>query len=207
MKEIKLLTTDNFSHYFVEPICAKLSIEDPSFRFSILSATVDREPEVDVYFLVYRHLFPDFIHEVLAETKIHLWASSQYLERNGVPKTMNDLLSHSIIRPQRSLVTVEFGVKKFGTVRHYLPYYHKVDSIQVDGIMSVANLAESGAGIAGLTQLSVDKCGFRVEKIPPVEGDDDAYYREFVVGYHERHKNDPHVRSLVNNLRCAISKK
>jgi DNA-binding transcriptional LysR family regulator len=207
MKEMKLLTSDALSHYLIEPICAKLSIQDPSFRFSILSATVDREPEVDVYFLLYKHLFENFIHEVLAESKMSLWASSEYLERNGVPKKLDDLLSHTIVRPERGAVTVEFGVKRFGTTRYYDPYYHKKESVRVDDIMSVVNLAEAGAGIAGLTHLSVDKFKCRLEKIPTIEGDEGNCYRQFVVGYHERHKDDPNVRLLVHNLRSLLAKK
>lgn len=206
MNEIRLLTTDFFSHHFVEPICARLLANDPEFKFSILAATIDREPDVDIYFLPYEHKFDDFIHETLVESKLYLWASSKYLEKNGVPTNLNDLLSHNVIRPERGSVAFVFGVKRFKTAGYYAPYYYRKDCIKVDGLLSVVNLAENGVGIISSTHFTVSKLGLKLEKIPQIEGDEGCY-RSFVVGYHQKHKDNPRLQSIVKALRSAISDK
>lgn len=204
MKEVKLLTTELLSHHFVEPICAKLLARDPEFKFSILAATIDREPDVDMYLLPYEHKFDEFINEELTESKLHLWASSLYLERKGVPKTLDDLLSHTVIRPERTAVALAFGVRRFGTVKHYAPYYHKKECIKVDGLSSVFNLAEAGVGIVAATSFGVATAKMHLEKIPSIEGDVDCY-RKFTLGYHKKHKDDPRVQSVAKELKCLMS--
>lgn len=206
-QEIKLLTTDFLSRYFIEPVCAKLLDSDPTLKLSLTEATIDSEPEVHVYLLTYEHLFEDFIHEVILETEMSLWANGRYLEKYGVPRKLDDLLSHTMIRPLRGAVELAFGVETFKTLKTYVPYYYKKDCIHTDGILSLVNLAESGAGITAALHHNVSKFGLRLERIPYLEDQNEACYRKYVVGYHKKYKDDPVVKSLVKEIKSLVLNK
>lgn len=209
MKEVRLLTTDFFSYHFVEPVCAKLIQQDPSFKFSIsdCSDVSGDTPDVDLYFLVYKHLFEDFIHEVVEEGRVCLWASPSYLERKGVPRSYKDLDSHTFIKSRRGLAAFKFGVQRFNTISYYAPYYDRKDYLMVDNISSMINLAEAGVGIIASSVLSVHKVGLRLERIPSLQEETEHCYRRYTIGYHKRFKDDPMVIATINELKNILLSK
>ena len=202
MKEFKILTTDSFAHYIMDPILAKLIFKYPDIKFSIVDATIDREPEVDLYFLHYEHLFRDFLSDPLVKSKLCLYANGNYIDKKGVPKTMDDLLHHSIIRPQRSNVLLKFGVEKWKTASTFDPIYHKKDALEVDTLTSLIKLGDEGAGII-CSNDKIEKWHphLKMEKLPDLCDD---VYVTYTMGFHEKHRDNTLVEDFRGGLKSAL---
>ena len=202
MTSFKILTTDSFSHYLISPILPKLLLQYPETTFSIIDATIDREPESDLYLLAYEHPCKHFLSEVLTRGKLCLYANSKYLEKKGEPQTMDDLLNHSVIRPNRSDVLLKFGVEKTKTAPFYKPIYYKKNALEVDTLTSLIRLGEAGAGIICYADTLEKYHKVNMEKLP--ELDEEEKYVNYTLGFHEKHKNNPIVEDLRRELKSIL---
>ena len=202
MKEFKILTTDSFANYLIDPILPKLLFKYPDTMFSVIDATIDREPESDLYLLAYEHPFDRFLSEVLTKGKLCLYANTHYLEQKGVPKTMDDLLHHNILRPNRSNVLLKFGVEKFHERTPYAPIYYKKQALEVDTLTSLITLGEKGAGIICYADTLEKYHKVDMEKLPELGKEDN--YVDYTLGFHEKHKNSPIVEDLRRELKSAL---
>ena len=192
MKTFNILTTDSFAKYLISPILAEVVFKYPNTTFSIEDATIDRETECDMYLLAYEHSFKDFMTVSLTESKLCLYASSSYLELMGVPKTLEDIVVHNVIRVSRSDVLLKFGKCA------YTPIFYKKNAIMTDTLTSLIALGESSAGIICYAEHLQKYTDVKLEKIPEI-GEENKYVK-YTLGFHERHKNEP----IVNHFRCSL---
>lgn len=195
MKEFKILTTDFFSSRFFSVILEKLIFKYPDVRFSIVDATIDREPDVDLYALHYKHPMKNFISETVAKGMLGLYASSHYLEKKGIPETMDDLLNHNIIRPKRSDV-----LRKFAHIK-YPPIFYKESAIEVDTLSSLYLLGEAGAGIICNTDLLTQRAGLKLERLPELS---EPIELDYSVGYKKEHHNNLLAQEIKEEVRLAL---
>jgi DNA-binding transcriptional LysR family regulator len=204
MKNLKIYTSDFLSFCFLENVLAKLAQEHSIENFEILCSESDHLADFDAYFLAYQIHVKDFHHEVLHESRLGLYASSGYLERAGEPKKLEDLLDHSVIRCRDTHVVQALGVKKFGSVKEFVPLFYKDKYIEVDSANSQLHLGEIGLGLIPMTDLLYKKVNPKLLRIAPLEGEEEFVYRRHTFGYHLKHTAHPLIKNLLTELKDAI---
>ncbi len=184
--------------------CKLGSRESKVANFEILCSESEHLCDFDAYFLAYELRVKDFQHEVLHESRIGLYASSDYLERVGEPKKLEDLINHNVIRCRDTHVVQALGVKKFGTVKEYVPLFYKDKYIEVDSANSQLHLGEMGLGLIPMTGLLYKKVNPKLLRIAPLEGEDEFVYRKHTFGYHQKHISHPLIKNLLTELKDAL---
>ncbi|RPX75039.1 LysR family transcriptional regulator [Pseudomonas aeruginosa] len=98
--EVRLSTTDSLAVDFVLPALARLHLEHPDIRVLLdsASAVVDLpKRETDIAIRTLRPENPDLILRKLASWPMGLFASADYLRRNGVPVPGERFCGHDLV--------------------------------------------------------------------------------------------------------------
>ncbi|HEJ2947346.1 TPA: LysR family transcriptional regulator, partial [Pseudomonas aeruginosa] len=98
--EVRLSTTDSLAVDFVLPALARLHLEHPDIRVLLnsASAVVDLpKRETDIAIRTLRPENPDLILRKLASWPMGLFASADYLRRNGVPVPGERFRGHDLV--------------------------------------------------------------------------------------------------------------
>ena len=205
MKPFKILTLDSFAHYMIASILPKLIFKYPHTLFCVEDATIDRSDlNADFYLLPYMPKNSHYLSESIVEGKMCLYANGSYLERKGIPKTLNDLLHHNIIRPKRSDVLLNIAKEdSHGNPYHKHSIYYKKEAIEVDNLTSLLQLGDSGAGIICSSD-KLDKWhpNLKMERLPDLS--EISTYVSFMVGVHEKEKNNPIFEDLRREVKSIL---
>jgi DNA-binding transcriptional LysR family regulator len=150
--QLKIVTTPGLGSGWLPYYIPKFANLYPNFNLSILRRMdkIDlREAEVAI-----RTFIPhdtNIIQRLLKVFKMKLWASPEYLEKFGVPKTAEDLNNHHILsfgaerfNPYGNCTWIEEVGVKAGFRRQ--PY------MQINSLEGLTNLASLGMGIAELPE-------------------------------------------------------
>jgi DNA-binding transcriptional LysR family regulator len=144
---IKISTTDTLGYYWLPPYIRQFKGEYPNIvidvdiktRFTNLSR---READI-VIPTVNEH--PDYmVGRQLAPIIIGLYASKDYVDRNGKPQKVGDLSSHSMLFPNEALA----GLPLIKWLRKYVP--SKAIIASSDKLTGLYKIAQQGLGIAPL---------------------------------------------------------
>ncbi|MCW5715226.1 MAG: LysR family transcriptional regulator [Bauldia sp.] len=118
---------------------------------------------------------PDLIQRKLFTVHYHIYASPEYLERFGEPKTVEDLDNHRIVTfgvpvPQylRHLNWLEVAGRNRGTPRR--------PALLINNVFAIHNAVRRGAGIAALPDYLFDKDSRLVRVLPQAEAPSFATY-------------------------------
>jgi len=110
---------------------------------------------------------PNLIQRRLMSIQYHVFASKEYLEKRGVPKTAKDLDQHDIIVYGDDLPT-QFSnldwLLEAGAARRREP------ALRVNSIYGIFRAVLSGLGIAALPYYVVEEAPSLVEILPELEG-------------------------------------
>jgi DNA-binding transcriptional LysR family regulator len=204
MQNLRIYTSDFLSFCFLEPVLTKLLREDKSVNFEIFCSESQHLSDFDAYFLGYEMPIKDFEFEMIQESKICLYANSHYLERFGEPKQLADLLHHNIIRCKDTHVVQALGVKKFGTVKEYVPLFYKKQCIEVDSANSQLNLGEMGLGLIPMTDLLYKRVKTKLLRIPLLKGEEAFVYRRYTFGYHQKHRSNQFMGKILAELKDVL---
>ena len=142
----------------------------------------------------------NYIHRKLIDLKYHMYGSNKYLEKNGYPKTINDLNKHNFISYGKGAPSPVFNpdwALKLGMKDNK----KRRSIMKVNSIMGLLLAVESGVGIAALPDYLVSLSSNLIKLIPSEEGPITEAY--FV--YPESLKNVARVQAFRNFLYSKIS--
>lgn len=140
---------------------------------------------------------PSYIHEKLMSSTLGLYASSEYIEKSGTPKTIHDLDHHSLIsfgdRLDHPYNMVDWFLRigcKLGEIRQPL--------LEVNSFYAMIKLVERGMGIITLSNNNprIKKSGF-IRMLPNIDGPRVDTYCNFSKSL----ENSKRVRVFINFLR------
>ncbi len=149
--DLKITTTIGLGTSWLTPRISEFIELYPDINTQILLA--DREldlsmREADVAIRLRQPTQPDLIQRRLFTVHYHIYASTDYLKRNGVPQSISDLDNHSIL--------------SFGTPPPYLHTINVLETIgredgtprqsvlKINNVTGLARAAQMGLGIAAL---------------------------------------------------------
>ena len=141
----------------------------------------------------------NYIQKKLIDIKYFIYGSSRYLEKNGMPKTVNDLNKHKFIsfgkgapspvyNPDWALKIGMHDGKKRKTI------------MKVNSVMGLLLAVESGVGLAALPEYLVSNSNNVIKVLPKVEGP--ITEAHFV--YPQSLKNTARVQAFRNFLFSKI---
>jgi DNA-binding transcriptional LysR family regulator len=144
----------------------------PDIRISLILDDQEMDlamGEADVAIRMNRPRQPDLIQRHLMTVHFHLYASQSYVEKNGAPKTENELDGHALItfadavRPPIADVNwlLDAGATR-GKVRR--PVF------TVNNVYGIFRATDSGLGIASLPDYMVEAAPNLVRVLPQLEG-------------------------------------
>ena len=190
-RKIKILSLSEF--FAIEniiPIIQK--VLKPNLTFTIEKTTVKTLPtDLDFTILPLQHPSKDYLHETLLGSELNLYAAPDYLEKHGEPKQLNDLIHHTIIRPQK-----EDALAKLTHLK-YMPIWFKNECIKTDTMSSLLALAEEGIGIICFNDGMIKLKKPKLEKINPL---DDALIFPYILSTHKKIKDHFIAKTLRTEL-------
>ncbi|MGJ8585550.1 MAG: LysR family transcriptional regulator [Marinosulfonomonas sp.] len=92
--EVLIAASELYAAHILPPIVAKLRQQQPGIRLELVAANTPsdlRRREADIAIRNFRPAEPDLIARKIADAKARLYASPNYLDRLGPPKTAYDL--------------------------------------------------------------------------------------------------------------------
>ncbi len=146
---VSLTTTEGFAMMHLPPIVERVRERAPGIQLEIIAANesldlIRREADIAI-----RHARPeqgDLIAKCVGGTTAHFYASSEYLDRRGRPKTLDDLADHDFIGFE-SPATMLGILNSMGmpvTAEHFKVYTSS-------GIV-ILSLMDQGLGISVMTK-------------------------------------------------------
>ena len=142
----------------------------------------------------------NYIQRKLIDINYHIYGSSKYLEKNGMPKTINDLSKHKFISFGKGAPSPVYNpdwALKIGMKDN-----NKRKSVmKVNSVMGLLLAVESGVGLAALPDYLVFQSTNLIKVLPKVEGPITEAY--FV--YPQSLKNVARVQAFRNFLFSKIS--
>ena len=142
----------------------------------------------------------NYIQRKLMDINYHIYGSNKYLEKHGMPKSINDLSKHNFISFGRGAPSPVFNpdwALKIG-----LRDNKKRKSVmKVNSVMGLLLAVESGVGLAALPDYLVFQSSNLIKVLPKVEGP--ITEAHFV--YPQSLKNVARVSTFRNFLYSKIS--
>mgnify|MGYP006429985157 CR=1 FL=1 len=118
---------------------------------------------------------PDLIQRPLMQLHYHLYASSNYIQEMGMPKSIQALDDHRLVvygkdaHPPVADLNWVLNIEKEGRPRHPV--------LQVNSIYGIFRAVQSGLGIAALPDYMSREVGNLVRVLPEIDGPAiDAYF-------------------------------
>ena len=142
----------------------------------------------------------NYIQKKLIDINYHIYGSNKYLEKNGFPKTVNDLNNHRFIsygRGNPSPVYNPDWALKLGMKDNK----KRKTVMRVNSVMGLLLAVESGVGLAALPDYLVFQSSNLIKVLPKVEGP--ITEAHFV--YPQSMKNVAKVQAFRNFLYSKIS--
>jgi DNA-binding transcriptional LysR family regulator len=184
---LKITTTVAFGSTWLTPRVREFLTAFPDIDLSVL---IDDEEldlgmrEADVAIRMTPPRQPDLIQRHLMTVKIHIFGSVDYLKRNGIPQTLDDLNKHSIIiygEDARGPIADINWLAHVGSP----PQGGRRIALRVNNQYAIYRAVRSGLGLAALPDFMVDPTLNVVRVLPEVTGPTTEAY--FVYAEELRH--------------------
>ncbi len=157
------ITASNIVATFVLPdILTALRIAETDIGIELVSS--DRSEnllrrEADIAVRMYRPEQPDVIAKKLGDLPIGMFAARSYIDRRGMPQTIEDILSHDVVGYDRSTLVID------GFARGGLKVDREFFAFRSDDQVVCWQMVVAGYGI-GFNQVSIGEADPRVVRIP-----------------------------------------
>ncbi len=151
---VRLSTPDAFSMRYVTPATVAVQRDNPNLSVEVVSSTrrvSQHRSGVDIEIVIGQPSVRNTLYVPLTQYYLRLYATSQYLERNGTPQALDDLRKHTLI----SYIETDLQVPELGRVGSGLPAPHAF--FQSTGIFTQRMAALHHGGIALLPSFVVDE--------------------------------------------------
>ncbi len=171
--ELKVTTTVGFGSTWLTPRIREFTEHYPDVTLHLILD--DREldlgmREADIAIRMHEPVQGDLVKRKLVKVHRHIYASPDYLSRNGTPTTIEDLADHKLIVYGEEAPTVIADVNWLLTLGDKGSRKRLRPTLKVNNIYSTLLAVESGVGIAGLPDYIVQGHSRVTRIIPEVEG-------------------------------------
>lgn len=171
--ELKVTTTVGFGSTWLTPRIREFTEHYPDVTLHLILD--DREldlgmREADIAIRMHEPVQGDLVKRKLVRVHRHIYASPEYLSRNGTPATIDDLADHKLIVYGEEAPTVLADVNWLLTLGDKGSKKRLKPTLKVNNIYGTLLAVESGVGIAGLPDYIVQGHSRVTRIIPEVEG-------------------------------------
>lgn len=151
------------AHYTLPPILARLRADEPEIEIELHASDASDNllwREADIAVRMYRPDQPDLIARHLGNSRLGVFAAQGYLDRRGVPKTVEDMMRHDWVGLDRAdLMLVGFRQLGQPVDRHFF-------RTRCDDQAANWALVRAGAGL-GITQVAVARAAPGMVQVVP----------------------------------------
>lgn len=177
--EIKVTATVGLGSNWLTPRIREFIDLYPEITVNLILA--DREldlsmREADIAIRLRAPVQPDLIQRKLMTVRHHLYASPEYLEKNGMPSSLKDMLARRILVYGDEAPS---NISNVNWILNSLREYKKdiVPVFKVNNVYGLLRAIQSGLGIGSLPDYVVQGHENVVKVVPDIEGPCfDAYY-------------------------------
>ncbi|MCE0503832.1 MULTISPECIES: LysR family transcriptional regulator [unclassified Roseivivax] len=169
--ELRVTTTTGFGSLWLAPRLSKLYDKYPELNIDLmLEERVLDLPmrEADVAIRMKEPSQADLIRKRLMNIRMRLYASPEYLEQHGTPKTLEDMADHRLICQNTRSAQVQAGLH---LVQELLTYDVQT-TLSVNNYFGVLQAVISNLGIGVLPDYIIEDFPTVVRVLPDVESND-----------------------------------
>lgn len=187
---IKISTTDTLGHFWLPPLVKKFKARYPGILLDIdirTGFTDLTQRQADILICAYND-HPDYmIGKILAPIEVELYASREYLDKHGRPKSVQELASHDILVLNEELDGVEFNE----WLKNLVP--SSAITMSCNMLTSLYSYTRQGLGIAPLPIYigNQDPSLVSVMKIP------EQFYHDIWILTHPDLKNTQRIKAFM----------
>jgi DNA-binding transcriptional LysR family regulator len=191
---VRVATMEALATFVVAPEWASFRRDRSNIALELLiisQATNLGRREADISLTMFEVEAPRLVSDKIARFAVNLYASSQYLETHGHPKSTTDLANHVFIDYLDAFV----AVPQLRWLREFSPDARIV--FQSNSLIAQRQAAIAGVGIAALPAYAADR---ELVRLMP----ETTVWRDLWMTVHADTEYFSHVRAAVNFLKSRI---
>lgn len=168
-----LYTTTYLVDYLIAPHLIELKKKHPMLTLNLFckeEAPSEEEKKTQLTISPRTEELSDFVQVHLRDFHIRLWASEDYIKRNGRPEHITDLSRHKLICFERN-----WADRAYPTMNWYTSNTNFIlrpeNVIVIKSSVGIMKAAQSGLGIFSLSEETIKTMNMKFERIlPNIEG-------------------------------------
>ena len=201
--KITITTVRSFGTHWLTPRIQEFMKLNPEIEVELIFDDKELDlstRQADIGIFMRRPKKLNYIQRKLIDINYHIYGSNKYLEKYGIPKTINDLNKHKFIAFGKGAPSPVFNPD--WALKVGMKDNNKRKSImKVNSVMGLLLAVESGVGLAALPDYLVFQSTNLIKVLPKVEGP--ITEAHFV--YPQSLKNTARVQAFRNFLFSKIS--
>ena len=200
--KLSVTTVRSFGTHWLTPRVQEFMQLNPEIEIELIFDDKELDlstRQADIGIFMRRPKQLNYIQKKLIDINYHIYGSSKYLEKNGFPKTVNDLNKHKFISYGRGNPSPVFNpdwALKIGMKDNK----KRKSTMKVNSVMGLLLAVESGVGLAALPDYLTFQSRNLIKVLPNVEGP--ITEAHFV--YPQSLKNTARVQAFRNFLFSKI---
>ncbi|MDC0152778.1 LysR family transcriptional regulator [Candidatus Pelagibacter sp.] len=201
--KLTITTVRSFGTHWLTPRIQEFMNLNPEIEVELIFDDKELDlstRQADIGIFMRRPKQLNYIQRKLVDINYHIYGSTKYLGKNGIPKTINDLTKHRFISFGKGAPSPVFNpdwALKLGRKDN-----NKIKPVmKVNSVMGLLLAVESGVGLAALPDYLVSQSNNVVKVLPKFEGP--ITEAHFV--YPQSLKNIARVQAFKNFLYSKLS--
>ena len=201
--KLTITTVRSFGTHWLTPRIQEFMNLNPEIEVELIFDDKELDlstRQADIGIFMRRPKQLNYIQRKLVDINYHIYGSTKYLWKNGIPKTINDLTKHRFISFGKGAPSPVFNpdwALKLGSKDN-----NKIKPVmKVNSVMGLLLAVESGVGLAALPDYLVSQSNNVVKVLPKSEGP--ITEAHFV--YPQSLKNIARVQAFKNFLYSKLS--
>ena len=201
--KLTITTVRSFGTHWLTPIIQEFMNLNPEIEVELIFDDKELDlstRQADIGIFMRRPKQLNYIQRKLVDINYHIYGSTKYLGKYGIPKTINDLTKHRFISFGKGAPSPVFNpdwALKLGSKDN-----NKIKPVmKVNSVMGLLLAVESGVGLAALPDYLVSQSNNVVKVLPKSEGP--ITEAHFV--YPQSLKNIARVQAFKNFLYSKLS--
>ena len=201
--KLTITTVRSFGTHWLTPRIQEFMNLNPEIEIELIFDDKELDlstRQADIGIFMRRPKQLNYIQRKLVDINYHIYGSTKYLGKNGIPKTINDLTKHRFISFGKGAPSPVFnpdwalklGIKDNNKIKPVM---------KVNSVMGLLLAVESGVGLAALPDYLVSQSNNVVKVLPKSEGP--ITEAHFV--YPQSLKNIARVQAFKNFLYSKLS--
>ena len=201
--KLTITTVRSFGTHWLTPRIREFMQINPEIEVELIFDDKELDlstRQADIGIFMRRPKQLNYIQRKLVDIKYHIYGSTKYLEKYGMPKTLNDLNKHKFISFGKGAPSPAFNpdwALKLGIKDNK----KRKSIMKVNSVMGLLLAVESGVGLAALPDYLVFQSQNVIKVLPKLEGP--ITEAHFV--YPQSLKNEARVKAFRNFLYSKIS--